>query len=168
MDFRLEILLLIPQRAHLYLDGFALVALVKLNPARRRRGFAFAEIFQVHELFIYVVDLRLKLLDLIANGSGILRVRRLGRRRRRFAFWIADHGDRAFRAGNVVIGPDFLGLWRVSRRCGILRLRRWRWRTGIRRLRGGRNGCEKGENQSEGERTGHAASSISSSRTLFS
>ena len=131
------------------LDGLAIVAFVQLHPARRGRGFAFAKIFQVHKLLVDVIDLRLKLFELLANGSGILRIRRFGRRGFRFAIRVADNGDRALGAPNVVVRPDFLGLWRICWRLGILRLRRWRGRTAIRRLRSGRNGCEKDENQSE-------------------
>ncbi len=121
VDLGLKIFLLSLQSAHLHLDRLALVSLIEFDAAGRRRRFTLTEFLQVNELLVNIGDLPLQLLQLLTNRRDVLRVCRLGRRRLRLVLRVADSGNRATRAGDILVGPDFLGLFRFDRRRGILR-----------------------------------------------
>src|ERR1700730_10367329 len=66
------------------------------------------------------------------------------------------------------VGPDFFWFLRLGRRCGILGCGQRRRGTAVLRLRDSGEGREKRQDYCERGRTGHAASSLFTSRTLSS
>src|SRR5260370_40734607 len=166
VDLSLQVFLFRLQRANLRLDGFAVIAFVELDAARGSGGFACTEVLQIHELLVEVSDLPLQFFELLANRCDVLRVHGFGSCRCRVVFWVAHNGGSAIRAGEVFVGPDLFRFLRLGRSCGILGWGRWRRGAAVGRLRCSGISREKNQDHCEGDRTGHEASSLSTSRTL--
>src|SRR6266403_2210791 len=91
----------------------------------------------------------LQLVELLANRCELLRVCGLGGCRFRLVLGVAGNENRAIRAGEVFVDPDFFWFLRLGRRGGVLRWGQRRRGAALLRLRGSQEGREKGQDHCE-------------------